>query len=743
MGPGLIALSTLFLTGSGQAAAAGEESAPAVELHEIIVTATRTERKADETPGTVTAVDLREFAGGAGLGDLVKSETLVSVPFAFSGSSTAYGRSGSTGFNIRGIEGNRVLLQVDGVRVPDEFRLGGSEPMGRDYFDPELYRRLEILQGSASALYGSDALGGVVTFTTKSPEDYGLTSADPVAFGAKLGYRSVDESWHAAATAAAAAGPLQALVVYSRHEGEQAENNGSVAPNLEEYASDAVLTKLVWQPAPAHRAEFALEFFDREADIQAANREVASGTSTTTENSVRSATERFRLTAGWAYTPGEGNHPLLDSLHAQLHWQDAVARDVAREIIAYNPPNATNGTFRDRLITTAFHNDTAGLSVSAVKRINAAHRFAYGVDASRTDTSKPWDSVVVNSRGTTHPTEPRMADTETTRAGLYLQDEAEWTLGGGRKLVVIPGVRVDKFKLTPDNSPAYLAITAGQPAPSFDETAVTPKLGVVLGLTPAVNAYAQYNRGFRYPGAEDLTAIFTNPTARYRTIPNPNLRAETSDAYEVGLKGRPFTGLSVRAAAFYTTYDDFIEQIASAPAALQDPVNWPSGTFQTQNRADARIYGGELWARLALGELSSDLAGFSLTASVGHSKGTFASGGGARQRLTSVEPLKAVFILGYDAPQGRFGGSLSVESAQGGRPGAATQFYAPSYTLLDLGAYWRVHERLTLNVGVGNLTDEKYWRYGSVRGVTTANVAEQERRTQPGLNAFAGASLRF
>jgi len=742
MGPRISLLAVLSLAGHSLSATAAGEESPAVELHEIIVTATRTERKADETPGTVTAVDLREFNGG-GLGDLVKGETLVSVPFSFSGSSTAYGRSGSAGFNIRGIEGNRVLLQVDGVRVPDEFRLGGSEPMGRDYFDPELYRRLEILQGSASALYGSDALGGVVTFTTKSPEDYNLSSDRPVAFGARLGYRSVDESWHAAGSVAAATGPLQALVVYSRHEGEEAENNGSVAPNPEKYASDAVLAKLVWQPAPAHRVEFAFEFFDRGMDIQADNRETASATSATTENSVTSTTERFRLSAGWAFTPGEGNHPLFDSLHAQIHWQDAVARDVAREIIAYNPPTAANGSFRDRLITTAFNNDTTGLTVSAVKRINAVHRFAYGVDASRTDTNKPWNSVVVNSHGTTYPSEPRMAGTETTRAGLYLQDEAEWTLAGGRKLVVIPGVRVDKFELTPDNSPSYLAITAGQPAPSFDETAVTPKLGVVLGLTPTFNAYAQYNRGFRYPAAEDLTATFTNPTARYRTIPNPNLREETSDAYEVGLKGRPFTGLTVRAAAFYTTYDDFIEQIASAPAALQDPVNWPSGTFQTQNRSDARIYGGELWARLAFGELSADLAGFSITASVGHSKGTFAAAGGARQRLTSVEPLKAVFTFGYDAPSGRFGGSLSAESAQGGRPGAATQFYAPSYTVLDLGAYWRVHERLTLSLGLNNLTDEKYWRYGSVRGVTTANVVEQERRSQPGINAFASASLRY
>lgn len=321
----------------------GEEAAtPAIPLEKLVVSATRTERAIDETPGTVTATDLRDFTG-ATLGDMVRGETLVTVPFTFSGAGNAYGRGGANSINIRGVEGNRVLLQVDGVRVPDEFRLGGSEPMGRDYFDPELYRRLEILQGSASALYGSDALGGVVTFTTKSPEDYPLSSTRPYAFGLKSGYRTADEGWSAAGTAAVAAGPLSALVVYSRREGSENENNGTVAPNPESYESDGLLAKVVWKPAVAHRLEFAAEVFDREAFAEADNREGPGQVGNTLENTVHSTTERFRLSLGWLFTPGEGQHPLLDTLDARLYVQDAVARDVAVERIAFNPPSSPSG----------------------------------------------------------------------------------------------------------------------------------------------------------------------------------------------------------------------------------------------------------------------------------------------------------------------------------------------------------------------------------------------------------------
>ena len=742
-----LALALIVASATAQAATANTPAAAAtpaapIALDELVVSATRTERRVDDTPGTISAVDLREFAA-ATLGELVQAETLVSVPFTFSGAGGAYGRPGANSINIRGVEGNRVLLQVDGVRVPDEFRLGGSEPTGRDYFDPALFQRLEILQGSASALYGSDALGGVVTFTTKSPEDYGLTSAKPYAFGTTLGYRTVNEGKSASATAAVAAGRLSALVVYSRHEGSETENHGVVAPNPETYESDAILAKLVWSPAPAHRLEFTLENFARSGTAQADNREVVSGTATTLENSVASATQRFRLGVAWRFAPVEGSNPFLDSLDLRLSRQDAVARDTAIERIAYNPASAANGTFRDRVIVTAFHNDTSGLTAAAVKRLGPAHRLAYGLDASRTDSSKPWNSTVTNSRGVTYPNEPRMAATETTRLGVYLQHEADWRFSNGRKFTLIPGVRVDRFELEPDNSRLYLATTAGVRAPSFNETALTPKLGLVLGLTRTLNAYAQYNRGFRYPTAEDLTATFTNAVARYRTVANPALREETSAAYEVGLKGRPHRALTVRASAFLTDYADFIEQIASAPAAAQDFVNWPSGTFQTQNRASARIYGAELFARLVLGELSAELAGFSLTASLGHSKGTFANNGGARERLTSVEPFKATAALAYAAPRGRWGATLAAESSQGGRPGAATQFYAPSHTTLDASATWRAHDRLTLALGLHNLTDQKYWRYSSVRGVTTANLREQERRTQPGFHAAFTALLRF
>lgn len=724
---GLVALALL-----PAAAAVGAAPPAPLQLDQLVVSATRTERAIDETPGTITTVDLAEFTP-ADFGALVRQEPLVSAPFTASGTGVAYQRSGFNSYNIRGIEGNRVLQQIDGVRVPDEFRLGGSEPVGRDYLDPELFKRVEILHGSASALYGSDALGGVVSFVTKSPEDFLVASGRPATAGYKLAWRSVDRSVAHTVSAAAESGPFSALAVYARRDGHESDNHGAVAPNPETFASDALLAKLVWRPSPAHRTELAAEWLARDHEADVRNREVTSGTATTGDLRTESETGRFRLSLAHTFRPAAAGG-WLDLLEARIYTQDAVARDRTREYITYSPPNAASGAFRERRIVTAFHNDTDGFALGAVKSSGAAHRWAFGVDGSRTATSKPWESTNTTERtGVSHPVEPRMADTRTTRVGVYLQDEFAFTLGG-RRATLIPGVRADRFRLAPDNSPAYLAISAGAAAPAFAATALSPKVGFVVAVGPRLHAYAQYNRGFRYPTAEDLTATFTNPTARYRTIPNPNLKEETSDAWEIGLKGHVGGGISVRAAAFYTTYENFIEQIAAT--GIFDPA-WPSGVFQTRNRADARIHGGEITARAALGR------GFSARLAAGYAKGSYATDGGARTALTTIEPLRASAALTYDEPRHRFGGALSVEAADGKRPGNGTVFRAPGYALIDLAGYWRAGERTTLQLALHNLGDRRHWRYANIRGIAATNVVEQERRTEPGFQASASVAFRY
>lgn len=112
---------------------------------EVVVTATRTERKAAEVPGTVFVISRSEMdrQNVQQLTDVVRYEPDVSVPFAAGGTGpVSRSRSGAQSFNIRGIDGNRVLFNIDGIRQPDQFLFGGSTTVGRDYLDVSAYKRV-------------------------------------------------------------------------------------------------------------------------------------------------------------------------------------------------------------------------------------------------------------------------------------------------------------------------------------------------------------------------------------------------------------------------------------------------------------------------------------------------------------------------------------------------------------------------------------------------------------------------
>src|SRR5207237_931949 len=179
------------------AAARAQETEPA-DI-EVIVSATRTERKAAEAPGSVSVITRSEMdrQNVQQLTDIVRYEPDVSVPFAAGGTGpVSRSRSGAQSFNIRGIEGNRVLLTIDGIRQPDQFMFGGTTTVGRDYLDVNAYKRVEILKGSASGLYGSDAIGGVVTFVTLDPSDLlSIVSDRPFAFKLRPSYDGADDSF--------------------------------------------------------------------------------------------------------------------------------------------------------------------------------------------------------------------------------------------------------------------------------------------------------------------------------------------------------------------------------------------------------------------------------------------------------------------------------------------------------------------------------------------------------------------
>ncbi|MGQ9867061.1 MAG: TonB-dependent receptor plug domain-containing protein [Pseudanabaenaceae cyanobacterium] len=206
---------------------------------QITVTTTRTPRQLLEAPGTVTLFDREnlERNPGANLRDILRYEPGLGVRQS--------PRAGIGNINIRGLEGARVLLQIDGIRLPNEFNLGPFGT-GRDFVDLGTLRQVEVLRGNGSSLYGSDALGGVVTFSTLEPRDF-LIDQDSYA-RLDIGGSSADSSFRHALTVAARADRLEFVGRYGRRDFRELNRLGDIAfRDRQAGGSNSYFGKLVYR----------------------------------------------------------------------------------------------------------------------------------------------------------------------------------------------------------------------------------------------------------------------------------------------------------------------------------------------------------------------------------------------------------------------------------------------------------------------------------------------------------------
>ncbi|MDQ3078762.1 MAG: TonB-dependent receptor plug domain-containing protein, partial [Pseudomonadota bacterium] len=127
----------------------------------IVVTASRTPEAAAETPASVTLLDAKriESVGAPLVTDLLRLSPSVAVSVS--------GPAGSlTDVRIRGAEANHTLLFVEGIRVNDP--AAGNAPRF-ELLNADLASRIEIVRGPQSALWGSEAIGGVIAVDGAAP----------------------------------------------------------------------------------------------------------------------------------------------------------------------------------------------------------------------------------------------------------------------------------------------------------------------------------------------------------------------------------------------------------------------------------------------------------------------------------------------------------------------------------------------------------------------------------------------
>ena len=719
-------------------------------LQQVTISATRQEQDVNSVPSTVSVHDRQDMDRNNvnTIKDLVRYEPGVSVGGAGQ-------RGGISNYNIRGIDGDRILTQVDGVEIPNSFFNGPYAKTQRNYVDPEIIKRVEILRGPASALYGSNAIGGAVSYFTLDPDDI-IKPGKDVGARLKAGYSSADRSWLKSGTVAGRTGEFDGLLHLSQREGHETESYGDhggtglsrTAANPADIKTTNVLAKAGWNYNDDDRLAFTYEKYKDRVSVNEksavggpfnAGKPLGMYLSRTGKDTI--SRERFGLQ----------NSMLLDTALADhfkwnLNYQIAKTdQDTLEDYFPYSRHvmRSRNTTYEEKMwvldaqADKAFHIGdtdhllTYGATVKHQKvtgsRSGAGTCLAVGSGCTAVGADSPKDYLVKSSD---------FPDPTINTYSLFAQDQISWN-----NWTFMPGVRYDYTKLTPHITQEFLnTVNPAQQGTVSDDDKVwhrlSPKFGVTYEFNDNYTWYGQYAEGFRTPTAKALYGRFENLEAGYSVEPNPNLEPEKSKSYETGLRGK-FDAGTFDLAIFYNKYRDFINEDAITPG-------YSELAFQSNNIKHATIKGAEVKGRLNLDAFGAP-QGLYTRGSVAYAHGRNNDTG---QPINSVNPLTAVMGLGYE--QQNYGALVSwtlvkrkdqVDDSTFFSPdGTSSQFKSPGYGVVDLTGFYKVTKDVTVNAGLYNLTDKKYWNWDDVRGYDSVgeagvlNPANMDRLTAPGRN---------
>lgn len=741
----------------GLALLAAQVHAADTALKDVVVTATRAEAEADAVPATITSLDRAEMDRRlpTDAADLFADEPDVAMPRDLR-------RHGATRVNIRGIEDNRVMQLVDGVRLPNYYNGGGPTNFTMSAMPtamPDFLKRVEILRGAASSLYGSDAIGGVVGFVTLDPAD--IAGDKPHGLRYRATYSGANSGLTQTLLGAVRGEAVELLLGWSHGRGEEYANQGSVGgssptrtkPNPQDVREDGLLAKLILRPAAGHKLSATIEGRDQSvsADIL---RQAASMPRVSWMHGEDNS-RRVRGSLEWEHKPATPG--LYDRLTARLYRQDADTKN-------YNFQRRSNTSAACSAVTAGANNcyieqdfyftqDTLGAGVQGEKLLQAgglSHLLTFGADLSRVRVEEMrdgriWRNVTIFSKslaGENYPLRD-FANGRTDSLGLFVQDEIAGLAGD--RLALMPGLRYDRTTLKPEMDALAQQVMAllGRSPVEQSHGSLSPKLGATWKFDTALSAYGQIARGFRAPNYEEVNGAFRNTSQFYSVVPNPDLKPETSLGIELGLR-HVAAKHRLQVAVYDNRYKDFIESVRLAcpgdPDCYSPTPAWR--TNQSVNLSRVRIYGAEARGAWAFAP------GWRVDGGIAWAHGTNEESG---TPLESIEPARLTLALVREAGDWGFEARLRAAAKKthvGEYPTEATianrtWFRTPGYGTVDLSAWRQLGKNFRVTAALNNLLDKKYWLWSDIRQADARNPVGVDFYSQPGRHMSVALQADF
>lgn len=665
----------------------------------MVVSGSRMEQKLEDVSGPISVITAEQIEEQvvSNVADLFRYEPGV----------TALGGAGDAQtFIIRGMGENRVKIVRDGVRENDAYKNGG---VGQSYFDTDMIKQVEVVKGPASAAYGSDALGGVIAITTKDAADF-LKGRDSY-LDATSGYASSSHQKMAGFTGALRTGELENLLRYTWRDGGVTQNYDS-DKNEFDIVSQALLFKSQWNLSDSQFLKLTVDYFTEGQDPDAVDLTKAGSvfnqpiTDKDTDNLSLVLDHGIALQASW-----------VDRIDSKIYYA-RTKQTMDQYASSKYPVRPTNPyVTKNSLDHNGFEQKSLGAQLKFSKALDS-QRLAWGLEYEHTDNERTRFKAPTVAGDFEGYSELSFPSTTTEHGALWAFDELKF----GERWVLTPGARYDYYRMNPDQDPAY----TGENLKRFSEGEFSPKLGLVFKAHEAANLFAQYSHGYKTPMYDNAFSTLNHQAYGYRIEPNTNLKPESSDGIDLGVRGSA-GGFSYEVATFYNKYDDFIE-------LGQVSAEGRTAVYQYQNLDKATTKGAEAKADYWLNDLVN------VWGNLSYIEGKDGDG----HYINSLSPLKGT--LGVRLEQANWNINTALRFADdmskvGKDAKGNDNIKSAGWGVVDIYAQFKPVQDLQFNVGVFNLFDKEYVNYESITGQSAS--ASISNKTEPGRNLSARVKYVF
>lgn len=686
-------------------------------VDDIVVTATRIRQDSRDLPYAVTTLDREQiaFQNPQTAADLLGASGEVFIQKSQQGGGSPM---------IRGFATNRLLYTVDGVRMNTAIFRGGNI-QNVISLDPFAIENTDVYFGPSSVIYGSDAIGGVMTFQTLTPR---FSSTENTEFSGevlgryattnqeKTGHLHLNiggDKWASLTSISGndygdlrmgKNGPDDYLrpVYVERINGEDViiQNEDPLVQTPSGYQQLNLMQKIRFSPNERWEFDFGFHL------------------STTTDYSrydrhlrTRNGDPRY---GEWSYGPQKWLMNLLEMDHTSgsALFDELTIRLAQQHFEESRRDRNINSIERAVRIEEV---EAWSANVDFLKRFNAQSKLYYGLEGVINQVKSTGIDQNIET-GTEIPGPSRYPQANWSSFGAYVTYQQLIAEG----LNWQTGLRYSQFKIDADFDTTFYPFPFSKA--KLNKGSVTGSMGLVYRPDPSLSLSGNFATGFRAPNVDDIGKVFDSEPGAV-TVPNPDLEAEYAYNLEFGIAKVFSEVVKIDLSAYYTLLENALVRRNYTLNGL-DSIVYDGELSQVQaiqNAAQAKVRGLQAGVEIRLGRglvLNSQLniqkgdeeLDDGTSSPSRHAAPTFGVSRLTYQHNKLQLQLYAIYSRGVDfadLPQEEQGKTEIYAADSDGNP------YAPGWYTINLKGSYALSPAISLNVGLENITSQRYRPYSS------------------------------